>query len=528
MQNLAELIRQSAARWPQGEALVCGEHRLDYAQLWTGVEDLAAVLARRGIARGDRVAVYLEKGVETVLAMFGGLWLGAVIVPINPVLKPDQVAHILQDSGARLLVTSRLRTQLLDRQLRDCFAIETVLVVDDQDLPEGAFRPFAIAHLRHERARGGEAPSRAETIDCDVAAILYTSGSTGLPKGVVLSHRNLIEGARSVAQYLENDENDRILSLLPLSFDAGFSQLTTAFLSGACVVLVNFILADEVAAVCAGERITGITGVPPLWAKLVRTAWPDAARSTLRYAATTGGRMPPETLATIRTVFPAAQVYLMYGLTEAFRSTFLDPGEVDRRPTSIGKAIPNARVLVVRADGTICNPGETGELVHVGAHVAQGYLNQPELTERRFRPSPEPGLPSVRRPMAVWSGDLVRTDDDGFLYFVERSDNLIKTSGYRVSPTEIETVVFESGLVTEAAAFGIDDPELGQAIAVAVAGAPDASDKLLEQCRRKLPAYMVPKVIIDIDPLPRSPNGKYDYKKIKNMWEASGERGDGE
>jgi acyl-CoA ligase (AMP-forming) (exosortase A-associated) len=350
-----------------------------------------------------------------------------------------------------------------------------------------------------------------------MAAILYTSGSTGKPKGVVLSHRNVITGGDSVSQYLSNHEDDVILAALPLSFDAGFSQLTTAFTVGAHVVLMNYLLARDVVRLCAKHQVTGLTCVPPLWIGLTEQEWPAEATQSMRYFANTGGRMPRTTLGKLRAIFPAAKPYLMYGLTEAFRSTYLDPNQVDRRPDSIGKAIPNAEILVVRPDGTRCEAGEEGELVHRGALVAMGYWNDPARTAERFKAAPgrEGGITTIEP--AVWSGDMVRADEDGFLYFVGRKDEMIKTSGYRVSPMEIEEVVYGTGLVRDAVALGVEDPRLGQRIVLIVSPANGqlSTDQLLGELRRQLPLYMVPSDVIVRAELPRSPNNKFDRNLLR-------------
>ena len=358
----------------------------------------------------------------------------------------------------------------------------------------------------------------ADVIDEDMAAILYTSGSTGRPKGVVLSHRNLIAGAESVSHYLGNIQDDVILAALPLSFDAGFSQLTTAFSVGAHVVLMNYLLPADVVRLCARHRVTGLTCVPPLWIQIADQDWPAEVAENLRYFANTGGRMPKAILDRLRSLFPGAAPFLMYGLTEAFRSTYLDPAEVERRPDSIGKAIPNAEILVVRADGSLCEPGEEGELVHRGALVAMGYWNDPERTAERFRPAParEPGL--CREEMAVWSGDVVVRDEEGFLYFVGRKDEMIKTSGYRVSPSEIEEAAYDTGLVRDAVALGVDDAKLGQHVALVVSPASGEAidvDMLRAHMRKVLPLYMLPQRV-DVRPeIPRSPNGKFDRARLR-------------
>jgi acyl-CoA ligase (AMP-forming) (exosortase A-associated) len=346
---------------------------------------------------------------------------------------------------------------------------------------------------------------------------LYTSGSTGKPKGVVLSHRNMIVGAESVSRYLRNTADDVILSALPLSFDAGFSQLTTGFAVGAHVILLNYLLPGDLVKLCAKHKVTGLTCVPPLWLQIADLDWPAEAAASMRYFANTGGRMPKATLDRLRTIFPQAAPYLMYGLTEAFRSTYLDPAQVDQRPDSIGKAIPNAEIVVVRPDGTRCEPGEQGELVHRGALVALGYWGDPLRTAERFKPAPGT-RPEWRTPeLAVWSGDTVVADEEGYLYFVGRRDEMIKTSGYRVSPTEVEEVAYDSGLVKDAVALGVPDTRMGQRIVLlATAASEDLDPKvLLGYMRSKLPLYMVPASVEVRRRLPRSPNGKFDRNLLK-------------
>ncbi len=514
---LPDLMARSAARSPGAEALKHRDSALSYGALWAAVEGAARRLVALGLARGERVAVYLDKRPEAVVAMFGAAAAGGAFVPVAPVLRPAQVAHILKDCNVRVLVTSTTRLETLAGVLPDCADLRQVIVVDG----DGAgLLPPAVTGLAWDEALGNAAEPGASphrVIDQDMAAIFYTSGSTGLPKGVVLSHRNLVAGAQSVSAYLENVAADRILSVLPLNFDAGFSQLTTAFHVGAAVVLLDYSFPRDVARLAARERITGIAGVPPLWSQLADVDWPGAAVESLRYFTTTGDRMPRPTLDRLRAKFPNAKPYLMYGLTESFRSTYLPPSEIDRRPDSIGKAVPNAEILVVRPDGTLCGPDEPGELVHRGAFVALGYWNDPERTAERFRPAPaRPGeLPIAE--MAVWSGDTVRMDADGFLYFLGRGDAMLKTSGYRVSPTEIEQVVLASAAAGEAVVVGVPHATLGQAVVVVATpreGATVDQDAILDHCRRELPAYMVPRAVVVRDVIPRNANGKIDRKAL--------------
>ena len=513
--QLHHIVSEMAHRRGDSPAVTYKDRTVSYGEVWQEIVAFAGGLARLGLQRGERVAVYLDKRIEVVSAIFGTSAAGGVFVPVNPLLRPKQVGYILDDCRARVLVTSAERLQLLRDELDESDSLDLVIVVGRCEEPTSS-SSFAVVSW-DDIQRPLDILSDPDVIDIDMAAILYTSGSTGKPKGVVVSHRNLIVGALSVAEYLDNDEHDRILSVLPLSFDAGFSQLTTAFAVGAHIVLVNYLLPADVVRLCAKHRVTGLTCVPPLWMQLAEQKWPDEASHSLRYFANTGGRMPRTTLERLRAIFPNSKPYLMYGLTEAFRSTYLDPNEVDRRPDSIGKAIPNAEILVVRPDGSRCAPGEEGELIHRGALVALGYWNDPERTAERFRPAPGQD-PAICNPeIAVWSGDMVRTDDEGFFYFVGRNDEMIKTSGYRVSPTEIEEVVYGTGLVGDAVAFGVEDPHIGQHIVLAVSPANGAldTDQLVTELKQQLPLYMLPRRVEVRPSLPRSPNNKFDRNLIR-------------
>ncbi|GAA1822110.1 acyl-CoA ligase (AMP-forming), exosortase A system-associated [Microlunatus capsulatus] len=517
--NLHHLLEQAAHRRPDAPCLTHRTRTATYADVWSAVQRVAAGLQGLGLQRGDRVAVFVDKRVETVVALFATSAAGGVVVPVNHVLKAAQATYILGNCGVRVLVTTRERLALVREALDDLPALEQVVLVDESadqdDLRPG--RGFAV-HLWAD-LQGADAPLvPPPAVDVDVAAIFYTSGSTGRPKGVVLSHRNLLVGAESVSSYLANTADDVILSALPLSFDAGFSQVTTAFAVGAHVVLHNHLVAADIVKLVAAHRVTGLTGVPPLWLQVVSAAWPEGAGASLRYFANTGGRMPKSTLERLRALFPAAQPFLMYGLTEAFRSTYLDPAEVDRRPDSIGKAIPNAEILVVRPDGTRCGPGEEGELVHRGALVGLGYWDDPVKTAERFKPVPGEAAAWRTPEVAVWSGDHVVADEEGFLYFVGRTDDMIKTSGYRVSPTEVEEVAYDTGLVRDAVALGVEDERLGQRIvlvATPVNGDELRPDQLVAAFRKQLPLYMVPSTVLVREELPRSPNGKYDRSLIR-------------
>jgi acyl-CoA ligase (AMP-forming) (exosortase A-associated) len=510
---LSQLPLRTASRSPEAPALWLKGQAVTYAQLAEQIEAFAHGLVTHGVDKLERVAIYLPKQIETVVAMFGAAHAGCAFVPVNPLLKAEQVGYILRDCNVRLLLTSTERLAELRDTLAQCPDLRSCVAIGDST---GVAVSSGVATITWRDFMDVAPRAGHRVVDADMVSIFYTSGSTGKPKGVVLSHRNMVTGAHAVCEYLGNSAQDKLLAVLPFSFDYGFSQLSTAFVAGAGVVLMDYLFARDVIATAARERVTGLAGVPPLWIQLADLPWPDEARRALRYFTNSGGAMPRATLAKLRASLPHTQPFLMYGLTEAFRSTYLPPAEVDRRPESMGKAIPNAEVLVLRPDGTPCAPNEPGELVHRGSLVSLGYWNDPAKTAERFKPLPaKPGL--VLGEIAVWSGDTVRADEDGFLYFVGRRDEMIKTSGYRVSPTEIEEVVYATGMVGDAVAVGVRHATLGQAIVVVASPAPGTdgdSEKLLAECRRRLPTFMVPARVEWRETLPRNPNGKFDRPRL--------------
>ena len=511
---LHEMLEATATRRPDAPALTDRAGTLSYGQFMQAVEAAAAGLIEHGLGRGDRVAVWLPKRSEKAIALYGAMRAGGVAVPVNALLKAPQVAHILRDCDVKALVTTAARLADLAREVPDLAGLRVAITVDEPE-PAGCRRCATLGwnELRSVPAHG--APS---TSDTDVAALFYTSGSTGKPKGVMVSHRNLVTGACSVSSYLGNTPDDRLLAVLSFSFDYGFSQLSTAFAVGASVVLLDYLLPQEVLLTLDRERITGFAAVPPIWIQLADLRWPDTARQTLRYITNSGGTMPRATLAKLRQALPGTRVFMMYGLTEAFRSTYLPPDEVDRRPDSIGKAIPGAEVLVLRVDGTPCAAGEPGELVHLGPLVSLGYWNDPHRTAERFRPVPQSAGGTSPTEWAVWSGDIVRRDEEGFLYFIGRRDEMIKTSGYRVSPTEIEEEAYATGLVADAVAVGVPHTRLGHGIVLVATAAPGAvidTDSLLAALRRRLPRYMVPLAVDWRDRMPCNANGKFDRSLIR-------------
>ena len=518
-----QFIAHGARNDPDATALLFKDQSLSYAQLQREVEAAADGLLALGVAPGERVAVYLPKQPETVFGLFGAAAAGACLVPVNPLLKPRQVAYILAHCNVRALITSGQRLKLLEEVLADCPDLHSVVVVEEQPPEPGNEAGQRVLGYSEFCSSGIEAEPHRR-IDTDMAAILYTSGSTGNPKGVVLSHRNMVAGARSVASYLGNTPADRVLAVLPLSFDAGLSQLTTAFSVCASAVLMDYLLPQDVIRAVTRYQVTGLAAVPPLWNQLMGLEWPAEAVQSLRYITNTGGTMPVPTTRALQQSLPNTEIFLMYGLTEAFRSTYLPPDQVDIRPESMGKAIPNAEILVVNEQGRECRPGEPGELVHRGALVAMGYWNDPEKTAQHFKPSPgqAPEIPITE--LAVWSGDQVMRDEEGYLYFISRKDDMIKTSGYRVSPTEVEEVVYASGLVAGTAALGLPHSTLGQAILLVATHTEDTAsgqeleEVLLAHCRRELPNFMVPLAVVARDALPHNQNGKIDRRALADEY----------
>ncbi|OED42818.1 acyl-CoA ligase (AMP-forming), exosortase A system-associated [Endozoicomonas sp. (ex Bugula neritina AB1)] len=510
---LHQILLQQAEQTPSAQALGYRDQRrgdewLNYQTVVHQVKSVATGLQVLGLTCHERVAIYLPKTPEAVFSFFGVTAAGGVMVPVNPVLKAPQVFHILQNCNARILITNKARYKQLSADIHHCHDLLHVILVDaemDKTLPWVSF------------LKEPETWVPANTIDADMAAILYTSGSTGKPKGVVLSHRNMVTGAQSVAQYLGNTAEDRLLCVLPFSFDYGFSQLTTAFSVGASCFLLEYLFPKDVIKAVDKQQITGLGLVPPLWIQLTELDWPEGSGSSLRYFTNTGGAMPTTTLSCLRKRFRNADPYLMYGLTEAFRSCFLPPEEIDKRPESMGKAIPNAEVMVINERGEECSAHQPGELVHRGALVSLGYWNDQERTNERFKPAPC-RIREISTPeMAVWSGDIVRRDEEGYLYFIGRRDDMIKSSGYRVSPSEVEEIAYSSGILSEAAAIGVNHHKLGQAIVLICVSRNhhEADEKaVIKHCQNQLPSYMVPLRIIFTESLPRNPNGKIDRKAL--------------
>ena len=478
--------------------LVDADQQATYGQVAAGAARIASHLQGRGVRPGDRVLVQLRKSISEVAAMLGATRAGAIVVNISVAWTAEQIAFVAEDCGASvLIVEAKMALSLLssgmgpDRLLFSGEGAALTGIPAIGTLPPG----------------GDDVEARASA---DLAAIIYTSGSTGKPKGVMLSHSNLLQGARSVAEYLRLTEADRLLSVLPYSFDYGLNQLTTMMLLGGTVVHQPIVMASEIVRAIREHEVTGLAAVPPLWIQIVRLlADKPAELPSLRYITNSGGKIPLNTLQRMADLFPGVQVFLMYGLTEAFRSTYLAPERFTAKMGSIGRAIPGADVYIIKHGEGIAGPGEQGELVHRGPLVSQGYWNRPEATAEKIKPCPELHQLIGDEPV-VYSGDLVRIDADGDLWFVGRNDALIKTSGYRVSPDEVEEYIYRSGMAADVVAFGVSDELLGQNVQIAVTLLEGATQEaLLAHCRRVMPTYLVPHAIhVWPDAMPRTASGK--------------------
>lgn len=474
---------------PDAVALIAGDTSFTYAALEREVGRTAASLATR-CSPGDRVASWMGKTALACILPLAAARAGLIHVPINPVLKRAQVAHILADSGASLLIANRSRLATLHSQ---DLGEATSTALEDWE-PGDAVLP----------------PSAQEANE--PTALIYTSGSTGRPKGVMLSHANLWLGAISVAHYLGLGAADRTLAVLPLAFDYGQNQLLSTWAAGATAIAFDYLLPRDVVRAVGRHEVTTLAGVPPLWRQLADADWSARQGARLRTLTNSGGHLPEPTVRRLRALFPAARLHLMYGLTEAFRSASLDPALVDAHPDAVGSAIPFAELMLVRPDGSEAAPGEEGELVHAGPLVAQGYWRDPERTAERFRPTP---AWAAEAGPAVWSGDRMVRGADGLLRFRGRHDAMIKVSGNRLSPNEVEEVALASGAVSDAAAFAIPYDQFGQAVAlVAVAKGDDAEARLLAWFTANAPAYMKPVRILWRDALPTGATGKLDRARL--------------
>jgi amino acid adenylation domain-containing protein len=507
VQLLQDYLLTSARMAPEKVALVYKQHRVTYAELNARSNALANTLVANGVQRGDRVVIFSDNSVETVVAFWATLKASAVASIINPLTKADKLSYLLNDCRPTALIADQHLYGVFATPAKDSLHLKLVIVSGDiinerlSTLPNPQRWDSAIA-----TGDPYKAPKR-RCIDIDLAAIIYTSGSTGDPKGVMLSHRNMLTACTSISSYLEVQHDDVILCVLPLAFDYGLYQMIMAFEHGARLVLErSFAFPAQILNLMVAEGVTGFPGVPTIFAILAELkSLKDYDFSNIRYVTNTAANLPVKHILMLMDIFPRSRIYSMYGLTECKRCTYLPPKDLDRKPSSVGIAIPNTELWVIDEDGNKVGPNVVGQLVIRGATVMQGYWEKPEATAKKLKPGPLPGE------RVLHTGDYCRLDDEGYLYFVGRMDDVIKSRGEKVAPKEVENALMNIPGVREAAVIGVADEVLGQAVKAFVvleAGTTMTEKQLQKECQSRLENFMVPKTIAVVPDLPKTDTGK--------------------
>ena len=499
-----DFLEQSADRTPGKVALICGEERLTYAEIDAMANRLANALRERGVARGDRVVLFLPNSIELTVAIFATLKANGVFVVVNNSTKPDKLAHLINNCRATALVAPAGQADVAMEMIWRASSLKFAVLAGDGS-PAAAEDNAPLVRFDAIQAEHPASRPPRQCTDQDLACLIYTSGSSGDPKGVMSSHSNVVFAASSVITYLENVPDDVIICALPLSFDYGLYQLLMAFKFGGTLVLERaFAYPGQFLRQLEKEKVTGFPGVPTMFAILLQMDLKSFDFSHLRYITNTAAALPPSHVQQLRERFPQATVYSMYGLTETKRTLYLPPDQLDKRPGSVGIAIPGTEVWLVDEEDNRLGPNQVGELVIRGGHVMRGYWENPEATAKRFRPGPLPGE------RVCYSGDLLRMDDDGYFYFVGRKDDIIKSRGEKVAPKEVENVLYGLEGVTEAAVIGVPDAILGQAIKALVVSKSGTltEEAVIRHCRANLEDFMVPKHVVFVDSLPKTTSGK--------------------
>ncbi|MBN2020377.1 MAG: AMP-binding protein [Sedimentisphaerales bacterium] len=509
-----EWLRRSAKRFPNKTALICGQERLTYKTIDHRSDRLAQALIDAGVERHDRIVVLLDNSCESVISLYGILKAGAAFVILDGSVKSLKLKYVLGNTEAKVFITHTNKAKVVVGAFTDNPNKCRIIWVGRQTQVPASLKSSSLSWDTIFANDAGYNHELPRCIDEDLAALIYTSGSTGEPKGVMTTHHNMISVAKSVIEYLGNEENDVILNVLPLSFGYGLYQVIMAFMFGGTVVLEkSFFYIYPLLELIRREKITGFPMVPTIVAMLLKLE--DLGKfdfSSVRYITNAGAALPAAHAKKIRELFPHIKIFSMYGLTECKRATYLLPEELDNRPDSVGGAIPNSEVFVVDENGCKVQPWQEGELVVRGSNVMLGYWNDPELTAKSYRPGRYPGQ------RILYSGDFFRTDDQGFLYFLGRKDDMIKCRGERVIAREVENILCTIAGVAEAAVTGVPDEVLGQAIKAFIVRAKDANlgeKDVLKYCSANMETYMLPKHIQFVDSLPKTPNGKIDRKKLK-------------
>jgi amino acid adenylation domain-containing protein len=510
---VTDFLKQSAVRLPQKTALVSKEGRFSYREIDSLSDGLAAGLVDNGFQRGQRAVVFLDNSMEAVISIFGVMKAGGVFLAVNPTTKAEKLSYIINNCRASALIAPFERRGMIADVCGGTPSIEAVCLSGQGKglRPVAGKRNLVLEEvLKQCRGAGPERPA----IDADLATIIYTSGSTGSPKGVMMTHHSMVSAANSITEYLENKEEDVILNTLPLSFDYGLYQAIMAFKTGATLVLEKgFLYPYKVIETMLREKVTGLPIVPTISAILLQME--DVKGMTfehLRYITNTAAALPSWHIRKLREFFPGARIYSMYGLTECKRALFLPPHEIDARPDSVGRAMPNTEAFVVDEAGERVGPGVVGELVVRGSNVMKGYWEMPEETEKRLRPGAFSG------DVLLYTGDLFKTDEDGFLYFVGRKDDIIKSRGEKVSPKEIENCLYSMEGVVEAAVVGVPDDVLGQAIKAFIVrrqGSKITEREVQAYCKARLEDFLVPKFVQFVPDLPKTDTGKIRKSSLR-------------
>ncbi|HVN20294.1 MAG TPA: AMP-binding protein [Terriglobales bacterium] len=512
--QLENFLENSASHSPEKVALIFDQRRLTYAEVETAANRLSHALIAKGLVRGDRVTIWLENSPDLVIALFAVLKAGGVFVVVNPTTKGAKIQYILNNSRSRILVTDPRRAELL----RDCWSdlpyLQVVCLSGEADHGDPGSCPLQLLASSAVYADQSlpDSPPDKKAIDIDLAALIYTSGSTGRPKGVMMTHLNMVSAATSITTYLQSRASDIVLCFLPLSFDYGLYQVLMAFKVGATLLLErSFAFPHRVLQTAVRERITGLPIVPTVSAILLQMDMAQYDFSSLRYITSTAAALPTAHVSRLRTLFPNARIYSMYGLTECKRVSYLPPEQLDIRPTSVGRGMPNEEVYIVDEQGRRVGPGIVGELVVRGANVMKGYWEDPQETSIRLRPGSYPWE------QVLYTGDLFKADDEGYLYFVGRKDEIIKSRGEKVSPKEVEEVIYRLDGVSEVLVVGVPDTILGQAVKAYITLRPGSTltaANVMQHCAQELEDYMRPKFVEFRDHLPTTPTGKLSRREV--------------
>lgn len=506
MDVIYDILEKASVTYPDKEAFVFKGKRYTYGEINLASAKLARFLTDEGMTKGDRVAIFSTKCCEEIIAIFAILRAGGVFVHINPHFREDQLSHVVADCDIKVMLVSESRADILQNAFSGGERFRSVILMTPGMKPQFP-NAVELETILDEYSTALLPDAASGPSENDPAAIIYTSGSTGMPKGIVVTEKIFHDSTVASVQVLENNPDDRLISVTPLSFDGALSQLFTTVYVGGTLVLNDSTFPKDIVRIMIDERITGFHAVPSFWRMLLQRFSPFSKNQypDLRYVSIIGESFPPHELHRLRSVLTNTRFYMMYGTTEAFRSTYLDPAEFERKFPSVGKPFPGVDISIIDEQGAECAPDETGEIVHKGAFVSPGYWNDPQRTAAVFRNG------------ALYTGDLGKRDVEGYIFFVGRKDTMIKTMGYRVSPDEIEKCVYKLNGIKEAAAIPSQDGDMGTKIklVVALAGNSPLSEKdIVDHCRACLPYYMIPHKVEFMEEIPKTGTFKINKSQL--------------